>query len=284
MRFVQNQGDAWTVTSAYLDRFVEEQRLLASGDAPARARSRRPICATCRRPDGASPRCTWRWPAATTIRRLRAGAGYSPADIEQWVVGSCRARRARVRRIEAATRQRRRNPSALLIDEMLAHARDAAGPPRRAASRPESQVLKIRHHGDFHLGQMLIAKDDIFIIDFEGEPRRTPRGAPAQGAGCPRRRRPDPLDRLFGDRGAGARAQGDPGRPGQARRRAESHWRDRATETFLGAYRETMDEPRLWPADPQAAEPPAELLPAGEGDSTRSNTNWRTGRTGCACR
>src|SRR3979490_1925714 len=28
--FVQNQGDAWTVTSAYLDRFVDEQRLLTS--------------------------------------------------------------------------------------------------------------------------------------------------------------------------------------------------------------------------------------------------------------
>ena len=24
--FVQNQGDAWTVTGAYLDRFIEEQR------------------------------------------------------------------------------------------------------------------------------------------------------------------------------------------------------------------------------------------------------------------
>src|ERR1700709_552647 len=32
---IQNQGDAWTVTSAYLDRFVDEQRVLASGDAPA---------------------------------------------------------------------------------------------------------------------------------------------------------------------------------------------------------------------------------------------------------
>ena len=29
-RFVENQGDAWTVTSAYLDRFVEEQRLLTA--------------------------------------------------------------------------------------------------------------------------------------------------------------------------------------------------------------------------------------------------------------
>src|SRR5258708_28902180 len=32
--------------------------------------------------------------------------------------------------------------------------------------------LNIRQHGDFHLGQMLIVKDDIFITDFEGEPRR----------------------------------------------------------------------------------------------------------------
>ena len=32
---------------------------------------------------------------------------------------------------------------------------------------------KIRHHGDFHLGQVLIVKDDAFILDFEGEPRRS---------------------------------------------------------------------------------------------------------------
>jgi maltose alpha-D-glucosyltransferase/alpha-amylase len=33
--------------------------------------------------------------------------------------------------------------------------------------------IKIRHHGDFHLGQVLIAKDDAHILDFEGEPRRS---------------------------------------------------------------------------------------------------------------
>ena len=30
--FVLNQGDAWTVTAAYLDRFVDEQRLLAASE------------------------------------------------------------------------------------------------------------------------------------------------------------------------------------------------------------------------------------------------------------
>jgi maltose alpha-D-glucosyltransferase/alpha-amylase len=28
--FIENQGDAWAVTSAYLDRFVEERRLLTA--------------------------------------------------------------------------------------------------------------------------------------------------------------------------------------------------------------------------------------------------------------
>src|SRR5258708_8587069 len=55
---------------------------------------------------------------------------------------------------------------------MLAHVQTLPG--RLGALLPDpAQILKIRHHGDFHLGQMLIAKDDIFIIDFEGEPRRS---------------------------------------------------------------------------------------------------------------
>ncbi len=33
--------------------------------------------------------------------------------------------------------------------------------------------MKTRHHGDFHLGQVLIAQDDVIIIDFEGEPSRS---------------------------------------------------------------------------------------------------------------
>jgi maltose alpha-D-glucosyltransferase/alpha-amylase len=113
--------------------------------------------------------------------------------------------------------------------------------------------MKIRHHGDFHLGQMLIAKDDIYIIDFEGEPRRSHAERRRKGlavrdvAGLVRsidysamaaldralKTGPHDLDKL---------------------RAALDTWRNRATTAFLGAYHETMTDPRLWPTDAAATE------------------------------
>ncbi len=34
-------------------------------------------------------------------------------------------------------------------------------------------ALRIRIHGDFHLGQVLVGSGDVYIVDFEGEPART---------------------------------------------------------------------------------------------------------------
>jgi maltose alpha-D-glucosyltransferase/alpha-amylase len=38
---------------------------------------------------------------------------------------------------------------------------------------PRDAAVKIRHHGDYHLGQVLVRENDFVIIDFEGEPGRS---------------------------------------------------------------------------------------------------------------
>ncbi|MBA3623317.1 MAG: putative maltokinase, partial [Methylibium sp.] len=42
----------------------------------------------------------------------------------------------------------------------------------QSAALPQ-RALKTRYHGDYHLAQVLIARNDVVIIDFEGEPGRS---------------------------------------------------------------------------------------------------------------
>src|SRR5207249_2387469 len=114
-------------------------------------------------------------------------------------------------------------------------------------------LMKSRHHGDFHLGQMLIVKDDVFIIDFEGEPRRSlddrRRKAPAARdlAG---------LIRSIDYSATAALERALKSAPDEHGKIASSldRWRARSTGALLSAYRESMSDPRLWPQDAQLAD------------------------------
>ena len=94
----------------------------------------------------------------------------------------------------------------------------------------------VRHHGDFHLGQILWGKEDWVILDFEGEPARS---LPE------RRRKRSPLRDIAGMlrsfayvASAGPMLRGKEASPG---------FEQRAREEFLSGYHEAI-EPTLVPS------------------------------------
>ena len=96
--------------------------------------------------------------------------------------------------------------------------------------------LLMRVHGDFHLGQVLIAPDGYRIVDFEGEPlrpleeRRAP-GSPLRDVACMLRS----LDHV--GRSAGRRAAARMGGPLDSPGLDLDAWLHRARGRFLDAYR-----------------------------------------------
>jgi len=65
-------------------------------------------------------------------------------------------------------------PESLRADAewVLSREPDLLGRFRALVERPPT-VLRIRHHGDFHLGQVLYTGKEFLIVDFEGEPARS---------------------------------------------------------------------------------------------------------------
>ena len=249
-RLIPNQGDAWSVAASYLDRFVEERRLLSAeekkSESSEQTNSLRYMTQTGKR--------VAEMQMALASRSDIPDFAPEPAtedDLKLWRDNF----NTSVTHVFEGLQQHR--PSAKeserkLIDALLHYRDDLPALAASFLSEPQ-QILKARHHGDLHLGQLLIAKDDILIIDFEGEPRRSlaerRRKAPAARdvAGLLRS-----IDYAAGAAMMRARAAA-PDDSGTLLADLKT-WRDIAADTFLFAYRESVTDTRLWPQHELAAD------------------------------
>lgn len=110
-------------------------------------------------------------------------------------------------------------------------------------------AMKTRHHGDYHLGQVLLSKDDVIIIDFEGEPSRPL---------VERRAKHSPLRDVVGmlrSFNYAAHAALREATADGTGNRAElsaclTHWEQQTRSAFLDSYAAAVGDSPAYPTDP----------------------------------
>ncbi|MBV9053842.1 MAG: maltose alpha-D-glucosyltransferase [Hyphomicrobiales bacterium] len=169
-RYVRNQGDAWRLSVEALKRELDTLTLVPEGETPPLTE----VFATYRKYAKILGKRT-----ADLHRALATPTSDSAFSIEALTDDDMRASIANSREIAgrayAAVESRLARPdsdSAREILEMFIRRREEClGLLDRLGTAPDNAV-KMRIHGDFHLGQVLIAQNDMIIVDFEGEPTR----------------------------------------------------------------------------------------------------------------
>jgi maltose alpha-D-glucosyltransferase/alpha-amylase len=162
--FVRNQGDGWGWTQDWLTRAVDEAALT---DTPP--------------DDPFAGYLSFAAALGTRLGELHAAlarptdqAAFAPelateADRATWAAGA-------LAQLEPALELLSAGPA--LPSDAVPHAErllaraDALREATYRLAQSADGALKTRVHGDFHLGQVLVAQGDAVIVDFEGEPAR----------------------------------------------------------------------------------------------------------------
>jgi len=168
--FVPNQGDAWEFTLAYLDRLLTEQA------APAEDGVTAPY------DHGVFLRLMRTLGQRTAemhlaFARSQGDAAFDPVPVSETDYGQWREQVATQARASLAMLRERASGLAPEmqgdIERLLARQERLLGRIEAAGVQPGAPGIKSRTHGDYHLGQVLVARNDFIIIDFEGEPARS---------------------------------------------------------------------------------------------------------------
>jgi maltose alpha-D-glucosyltransferase / alpha-amylase len=247
-RFIENQGDAWTVTGAYLGRFIDDQRALAATAAPEES----PELASYLQPLRQIARRTGELQSALASRPDIADFAPEPITLQDVAAWTERLVERANHTFDLLARKRLDLSEAdLAMADRLIAARTAIADHIRRLLPADIGAVKVRHHGDFHLGQVLVAKDDAYILDFEGEPgrslaeRRAKAPAARDVAGLLRSIDYSTTAALFNA------VSLTPEERNILNPRMEV-WRGKAAEEFWTACRQASDA-ALWPSDPAVA-------------------------------
>jgi maltose alpha-D-glucosyltransferase/alpha-amylase len=176
--FVESQGDGWSYVLNYLGRYLEDHLVTSwtpeDEDEIETEREGREaedaFFAGLMRTLGLRTGELHAAFAAPTDDEAFAPEPASPKEVAGWVENVLAELR---RTFDMLRRRRSKVPEEVLpdVDRLLTLRRDLTKRVR-AVSSSGFEVIKTRHHGDYHLGQVLVVANDFQIIDFEGEPAR----------------------------------------------------------------------------------------------------------------
>ncbi|MFP4537046.1 MAG: maltose alpha-D-glucosyltransferase [Dichotomicrobium sp.] len=247
--FVQNQGDCWNAIVDGLDRALEEHALTTTENDEAEGGDDLPYTFPINLM-GVLGKRTAELHRAFAIDTADPAFAREPVtldDIAAWVGGLQNEMGRAFLALERAAAHDAN--MAGIVGEL----QDARGELERHIGRLAStpaEGAKTRIHGDFHLGQVLVAQTDVVIIDFEGEP-----GRPLEE----RRAKTSPLRDVAGmlrsiDYAAFAALDRVASRVPELPERtiaAAENWRRRASDEFVQIYKATAGDMPSLPKDPQ---------------------------------
>ncbi len=176
--FVTNQGDGWSYVLNYLDRYLDERSVTSWSleDGETDAAEREELEAADAFFDELMRNLglrTGELHAALAAPSGDESFGSETAPREE-VEGWAETISDDVKRtFDVLKRRRKRLPETSQADiERLLDSRKRLRKKIKSVVEAGFEVVKSRHHGDYHLGQVLVVGNDFQIIDFEGEPAR----------------------------------------------------------------------------------------------------------------